>query len=138
MDSTALWLLLLLICNENPIHTKNMLRLFTKNPDIVINNDIVKEVMKNMEDGFKVFYTAFNMVNVLSFYDFLSERMIKEYGEEYLNKLENPWRATIWELTLTYAYKAVIIVDDGSGIQTMLAKKLSKFKKDKSKPKKTK
>lgn len=137
LDSTALWLLLLLISYENPIHTKNMLRLFKKNPGLFATNDIVQEVMNETEDKFKVCYMAFNMMNVLSFYDFLCESMIAIHGEEDLKKLEYPWKKTAWELTLTYAYKSVIVIDDGSGIQGMLAKKLTKYKKE-IKPKKNK
>lgn len=139
LDSTALWLLFLLLCYENQIHTKNMLRLFKKDPDIVINNDIVAKVMEKMKDKFKVYFTAFNILNILSFYDFYAERLKKQYSEDALNELEYPWRLSVWELTLTYAYKSIIVVEDSSGIQDMLEKKMTKARKkikERSKPKK--
>lgn len=139
VDSTVLWLLLLRICYENEIHSKNMLRLFKKDPAMVINNAVILKVMGKMEDLFKVYFTAFNILNILSFYNFFAELIKKRLGEDALNELESPWKLTIWELTLTYAYKSVVVVEDSTGILDILEEKMTKTKKgkkDKSKPKK--
>lgn len=78
--SLTVFILFLMICKKNIELTRNMLRLFNKNAVYLTINDYVKNVLKmldNYYDPIRISFTIFEIMNILHFYEFSKEELIK-------------------------------------------------------------
>lgn len=92
----------LLICHENKTHARNLVRLFNKNPRIIIENKLNRQFHLVIMDVVRITLNFFNLFMILSSYEFLRENLKDP-------KMENE----LWEHLLPISIETLIIRTDG-------------------------
>lgn len=114
-------LMFLLKCHENQTHSKNMLRLFNKNPQIFLENENNRAFHIIVMDIARTTLYFFNLMMMLNSYEFLREKMEDPTPEK---------DEDLWNHMIHIAVETLVIRTHGWGnkVQVHEPKEYIKFK----------
>jgi hypothetical protein len=92
-------IMFLLVCRKHKIHARNMLRLFNKNPQFILEHEGMRSFNRLLLDIAKITLNVFNLMMIFNCYEFLREKMevIDETSENNL-----------WEYLLPSAVETLV------------------------------